>query len=141
MSTPEPPAAPALPDAPEPSATESVETPVVPSVPETQAGSTTEGRPLPVVSNEPAPIAEARRRAIDEEGGVHQPRTDDDAILNQFVTIVEGPYAGRYAVYQQTLTSGEDGYPETVLVRTRDDRDESLVVDYSHLRPAAPGGR
>lgn len=98
--------------------------------------------PVPVPATPPSQAElEARRRQVDEEGGVVIGRDDTDAIVGQFADVVDGPYAGRYVVYQRTLTSGDDGYPLTVLVKTRDARDEQLVVDYAHLRPAETGGR
>ncbi len=70
-----------------------------------------------------------------------RPRTDDDVLTGHFANVVAGPEEGRYVVLGATLTRADDGYPGTVLVRTRDDRDEFLVVNYADLRPASPGGR
>jgi len=92
----------------------------------TQTGSTAEGGALP----------SARR-----EDDVKIPRSDDDALTDLFANIVSGEYAPRYVVVGRTLERDDDGYPKTVEVRTRDDRDEMLVVDYADLRPAAAGQR
>jgi len=44
-------------------------------------------------------------------------------------------------VFTNTATITLDGWPATVIVRTRDDRDENITVDYADIRPALPGGR
>lgn len=86
-------------------------------------------------------IREVRARGVDEEGGVHRPRTDEDVRIGQFADVVDGPHHGRYVVYIKTIDSLEDGYPKRVLVRSRDARDEDLIVPYAYLRPAPRGGR
>lgn len=66
--------------------------------------------------------------------------TDSEPRLGQFVSIVDGPYKGRYGVY---ITTGDEhnGRPVTAVVRTRDAEDEGIVVKYEHLRPDLPGRR
>ena len=80
-------------------------------------------------------------RRVTLTGDVEIGRTDDDALTNRFATIIAGEHAGRYVVVGSSLEMGSDGYPLRVLVRTRDDRDEVLTVDYADLRPTATGGR
>ncbi len=104
-----------------------------------QPGSTTEGGVLPTPALKI--VVPGVGREVDEEGNVNTPRDDDDVRVGGFATITDGEFAGRYVVYQRTVTSGADGYPDTVLVKTRDDRDEPLIVDYASLRPAPAGGR
>ena len=151
-AVPEPVAAPAPVPAPDPTVAASPGTPSEPestgSTPspsgeaETPAQTPTEApTPDPALPVPPAPVAAPPAGAIDPDGGVQRPRTDDDVLVGQFATIVDGPYADKYVVYQSTVESGKDGYPTTVLVKTRDERDENLVVEYEHLRPATPGGR
>lgn len=64
----------------------------------------------------------------------HQPR------LGTFVRVVSGPHKGRYGVFHSV---GEEhaGWPTTAVVRTRDDEDEQLVLDYGDLRPSEAGHR
>jgi hypothetical protein len=78
---------------------------------------------------------------VSEAGDVVRGRSDDDALTNQFARVVAGDNVGRYGVFTKTLSIGEDGYPDKVLLHTRDDRDEDLEVDYADLRPAKAGGR
>lgn len=74
-------------------------------------------------------------------GTVYRPRTDDDVLTNHFCNVISGPQAGRYGVYTNTASLGDDGYPDEVVVRTRDAVDENLIVKYSDIRPALAGGR
>jgi hypothetical protein len=64
--------------------------------------------------------------------------TDDDVPLGGFCKVISGPYKGRYGVYQ---TVGEESEKRTAVVRTRDDLDENITVDYEHIRPDTPGKR
>ena len=70
-------------------------------------------------------------------------RSDQDAPMNSFVDVVSGTYAGRYGVLERAATynTGTDGYPNTVIVRSRDARNELLVCNYTDLRPSVPGKR
>lgn len=80
-------------------------------------------------------------RSITETGDVTRPRDDNDVVTGQFARVASGPYQGRYVNLVRTLDQGDDGYPTAVLVRTRDDRDEDLILDYKILRPAPRGQR
>jgi|SRR5215831_11129474 len=91
----------------------------------TQAGSRAEGDALPVTAS----------------GEVLVPRSDDDALTGHFANIVSGEFAPRYVVVGDTLARDADGFPTKVRVKTRDDRDELLEVDYADLRPAPAGQR
>lgn len=66
---------------------------------------------------------------------------DSAALTGHFVRVIGGEHEGRYAALLQTATVGPDGLPETVVIRTRDDDDMQLVVNYRDLAPAQPGGR
>ena len=69
-------------------------------------------------------------------------RSDEDALLGSWVDVVSGQHAGRFGSYRETLTSGDDGYPSRILIRTRDAANELLEVDYSAVRPSErTGGR
>lgn len=71
-------------------------------------------------------------------------RSDDDATLGSFVDVVDGEHAGRRGVFASVVSHlKKDGYPERVLVHTRDARNEFLSVLYKHVRPAKDyvGGR
>jgi len=73
---------------------------------------------------------------------VHRGRNDDDVLTGGWCTVVAGDHQGRYGVYTDTATVfTADGWPATVTVRTRDDRNEDIVVDYADIRPAQAGGR
>lgn len=75
-------------------------------------------------------------------GVVYRPRTDDDVLSGNFCRVVSGEHQGRYGVFVGTSTVFvNDGWPATVTVRTRDDRDELILVNYADIRPAQPGGR
>lgn len=75
------------------------------------------------------------------DGTVYRPRSDDDVLSGHFCNVVTGPHAPRYGVFTNTASVGEDGYPDEVVVRTRDAIDENLIVKYSDIRPALAGGR
>lgn len=93
--------------------------------------------PLPAVSTTAnAPSTTAVGQVV-----VMRPRDDDDVLTGSFADVVDGEHKGRYGVYTQTASTGEDGYPVTVVFRTRDDQDEVLIVRYEHLRPSQAGRR
>lgn len=69
-------------------------------------------------------------------------RSDNDPILGSWVDVVSGPHQGRRGHYCDDIGFGQDGYPETVLVRSRDADNLLLPVAYSDIRPSAyTGGR
>jgi len=69
-------------------------------------------------------------------------RDDNDARLGSFVDVVSGEYAGRVGAYIADVSHDSTGYPERVIVRTRDADNLLIEVSYSDLRPSAyTGGR
>jgi hypothetical protein len=46
-----------------------------------------------------------------------------------------------YGVYLEPAVVGKDGYPETAIVRLRDDTHRTIRVPYESLRPAVAGRR
>ena len=120
----------ATPDAPEtPAASDATNEPPAPAPAE--AAGTPETVPA---SNAPAVPAIV-------DGVVYRPRTDNDVLSGRFCRVINGEHQGRYGVFVQTATVFLDGWPATVTVRTRDDRDEYILVNYADIRPAQPGGR
>jgi hypothetical protein len=86
----------------------------------------------------PAPVERATRVAPNGDvfdGDVEHPAT------NTFCKVVAGPHQGRYGVFQSTANIGADGWPDQVVVRTRDAEDENIVVAYSDIRPDVAGRR
>lgn len=75
------------------------------------------------------------------DGIVYRGRTDDDVLTGNFCRVIAGDQQGRYGVFTKTATLYPDGWPATVTIHTRDDRDELIVVNYADIRPAQPGGR
>jgi hypothetical protein len=72
----------------------------------------------------------------------HTARSDDDAHLGSWVDVVSGEYTGRFGAYVSTVSSDSTGYPEQVIIRTRDADNLLLEVAYSDLRPSdSNGGR
>lgn len=67
-------------------------------------------------------------------------RRDVDGIAGQFVDVVDGEHRGRFGHYVNTVSRDEDGVPETILIRTRDARNELLEVAYSEVRPSERAG-
>lgn len=69
-------------------------------------------------------------------------RSDEDARVGQFAKVISGEHAGRYGVLDTVATyNTENGYPDSVVLVTRDAASENLVVNYADLRPAVAGGR
>lgn len=94
--------------------------------------------PKPVAVIEPARVPVG---AVTPRGDVMRRRTDDDVLYGEFAKVIAGPYEGKTVSVQSTVETGADGYPTRMLVKTRDDRDELVVVNYKDLRPVARGGR
>lgn len=90
-----------------------------------------------VQATQPAPVA----RAVVVNNFTR--RSDEDAILGSWVEVVSGDYQGRKAAYLDDLTNDpETGYPQRVLLRTRDADHMLIDVDYADVRPADyRGGR
>lgn len=69
-------------------------------------------------------------------------RSGADALFGHFVDIVAGEHEGRRGHYFADVSHGSDGYPDRVLVRSRDERNEILEADYADVRPTSyTGGR
>jgi hypothetical protein len=126
----------ATPGAPEtPEAPEAADEASTPNPEPTEATGTAETAPA-----SSAPTAPAIPGVVD--GVVYRPRTDNDVLSGSFCRVINGEHQGRYGVFVRTATVFvNDGWPATVTVRTRDDRDEYLLVNYADIRPAQPGGR
>lgn len=111
------------------------------------------GEPDPTTASEPSgttptPVAvlvpetpKVPVGAVTPRGDVMRRRTDDDVLYGEFAKVIAGPYEGKTVSVQSTVETGADGYPTRMLVKTRDDRDELVVVNYKDLRPVAQGGR
>lgn len=69
-------------------------------------------------------------------------RSDNDALAGHFAKVVSGKHQGRYGVFDTVAEyNDQDGYPKRVILVTRDEHAERLVVNYSDLRPAEAGFR
>jgi hypothetical protein len=68
-------------------------------------------------------------------------RDDSDVRQGRFCKVVGGEHDGRYGVYEGTSTYGDDGYPDEVVVITRDEDSMRIVVPYSSLVPSEAGHR
>ena len=69
-------------------------------------------------------------------------RSGDDALHGSFVDVVSGEHKDRRGHYFHDVSHGEDGYPDRVLIRTRDADNLILEVGYSDIRPTPYlGGR
>jgi hypothetical protein len=141
-------------------ATEPIPTPATPETPpeaplapETPVAQPMEPiDPAPPEASPPAPdpapetpIATEETRfkpfGVGIDGSVYRPRSDDDVLTNHFCRVIAGEYTGRYGVLQSTATLGVDGWPDLVVVRTRDAEDENIIVPYAAIRPDEAGKR
>lgn len=68
-------------------------------------------------------------------------RSDADVPVHSFARVTAGEHKGRYGVVDGVARYGGDGFPETVVFRTRDADDLRLEVPYKDLEPAEPGAR
>lgn len=65
-----------------------------------------------------------------------------DPLQGGFVSVTGGEYAGRYGVYEDNgQVDPETLRPVTIIVKTRDDRHERIVVNYDDCERAQAGGR
>ena len=73
----------------------------------------------------------------------HSARSDDDALEGHFCVIVDGEHAGRVGSFEKVSKYGPDGYPESIIFRSRDADDLYLTVPYESVRRAGDykGGR
>jgi hypothetical protein len=62
-------------------------------------------------------------------------RSDNDALYGGWCKIVSGTYSGRAGAYVDALAYSAN-YPSTILVQTRDAKNELITVNYSDARPA-----
>jgi hypothetical protein len=117
--------------------------------------------PDPIKGGEPTEASEAehRRKAADEEHDANpkptpelqsQPvrvdgrnrRNANDGLEGHFVDVVDGEHKGRFGAFTEVAEREKDGYPKTILVRTRDEFNELLTVAYEHVRHSqSHGGR
>lgn len=67
-------------------------------------------------------------------------RSDDDTLLGGWLDIVSGEYSGRFGTYVATVSHDGSGYPETIVVRTRDADNLLVEVAYSDTRPSPRNG-
>ena len=67
----------------------------------------------------------------------------DAGMEGHFVKVVDGEHAGRVGAFVSVGEREADGYPKSILVRTRDEFNELLSVAYAHVRHAGDyhGGR
>jgi hypothetical protein len=75
-----------------------------------------------------------------DAGRVWRRRTDDDVLSGEFCRVVHGPHTGRYGVFAE-VAEVDNGWPSLVVVKTRDDQDEPILVPYGFIRPDVPGKR
>jgi hypothetical protein len=69
-------------------------------------------------------------------------RSGDDALPGSWVDIIAGEHEGRRGAYVGDVSHGQDGYPDRVLVRTRDADNLLIEVGYGEVRPSSyTGGR
>ncbi len=101
---------------------------------------------MPAAKTKKAPAKEKAPvqtdRTLSPGTGVYlAPRDDNDVIFGHFCRVTEGEHEGLYGVYEDNATLGDDGYPETVLVRTRDDDSRLITVPYSSIARDRAGRR
>lgn len=113
--------------------------PVEPHAPDAEAPKSDE--PEEEAELEQGPPAPAERATgVAPNGEVFRGDAEHPA-TNTFCKVVAGPHQGRYGVLQSTANIGADGWPDQVVVRTRDAEDENIVVAYSDIRPDVAGRR
>lgn len=83
---------------------------------------------------QPEPVAPAEPPKPVQVTNINR-RSGDDALFGSFVDVVAGEHEGRRGHYFQDVSHGEDGYPDRVLVRTRDADNLTLEVGYDEVRP------
>lgn len=70
----------------------------------------------------------------------HNP--DQAPAIGTFCEVIGGPHDKRYGVYHNTVEwDPTGGYPQTIVLRTRDDNEDLLHVSYKDVRPATAGRR
>lgn len=120
-------------------APEPVEAPEAPAVVEAPADA-----PAPAEAPVEAPAPEPAPVVAQTPGDNARPRSDEDAVQGQFVDVVDGEHKGRRGAFLSVVEHDleGDGFPKSILVRTRDELNELLTVAYEHVRPSKyTGGR
>ncbi len=79
------------------------------------------------------PRAKPVSKAKDVSSAERNP--DETTTIGNFLEVVSGPHAGRYGIYLS------DGDPGQIVVRTRDDNDDNLLVNLTDTRPTRAGRR
>jgi hypothetical protein len=105
------------------------------------APAATQPQPVDNAPAQPAGVTDRRPLGVAYDGRVYRKRDDNDVLSGHFCDVVDGPYAGRYGVLESTGTLGIDGYPDEVVVLTRDADAENILVSYADIRPSASGRR
>lgn len=90
-----------------------------------------DGAPAQPAQGDPSPV----------NPGSTNVRSDADVPVHSFARVTAGEHKGRYGVVDGVSSYGGDGFPETVVFRTRDSDDLRLEVPYKDLEPAEPGAR
>ena len=87
----------------------------------------------------------AEARGVEKGDPVHvdstTARSDEDARVGQFAKVVSGKHQGRYGVFDHVSEYKTNGYPKKIVIFTRDEHNEPIVVDYKDARPAEAGFR
>lgn len=97
------------------------------------------GDELAKVSQTNPAAARSMHQGINIDGFTR--RHGGEPLTGHFVRVCDGDNAGRYGVYEENATVDDTGYPLTVILTTRDDRHERLVVPFDDLEPAEAGAR
>lgn len=93
---------------------------------------------------EPEQPTVAEQRAASARSGWVDNTTVENAkaaLQGHFVKVTSGEHAGRYGVFDAVASVTDRGLPETIIVITRDDRNERLVVGYDECERAEAGLR
>lgn len=68
-------------------------------------------------------------------------RSDRDALEGHFCDVVSGEHQGRFGSFDRVSQfNAETGYPERILIVTRDANNELLEVPYEDVRPSERSG-
>lgn len=68
-------------------------------------------------------------------------RDASEALQGHFANVVDGEHKGRYGVYDDNAELDDNGRPVTIIIETRDDATERIVVKYEDAKLARAGGR
>lgn len=68
-------------------------------------------------------------------------RSDEDALFGSWVDVVAGEYSGRFGAFVATVSHDTvTGYPDVVVIRTRDADNLLVEVNYADVRPSDRNG-